>query len=132
MINFPLRVRVPRNVIEEIYSINQLNRLILELLEESNRFAPDFVVIEDIHGYNLKLGLADETFIQLCKPPDDSSIITTRGNPNRMGTKAFFQNQRSPLTIEIGCLISFSMAKRAVMKFIEDCELTEEINWDIT
>jgi hypothetical protein len=128
---FPIIVHLPDNERKKIHSPDQWDDLVLDLFARSNPYAPDVLTIENLHGYHLNLGLANETFVQLIEASDDPRVKLTLGNPNRMGTTAFFLSGRLPLSIEMRCIIPFSIAKRIVSKFIEEGVLSEEVAWDV-
>jgi hypothetical protein len=128
---FPIVVHLPDDERTRINSQDQWDDLILDLYARSNPYAPDVLMIENLHGYRLKLGLGNESFIHLCDNSENSREIHALGIPSRMGTTTFFLSRRLPMLIEMRCLIPFSIARRAVRKFIEEGVLSEEVDWEV-
>jgi hypothetical protein len=127
--SFPIEVHLPTDETIQIDTLDQLDDLILDHFARSNRYAPDALAIENVHGCNLTLGLAHESFVHVRKDPAALNMITI-GDATRMGSQTFFLGQKYPIHVEIRHLVPFPIVRRIVNKFIEDGELSDEVQWE--
>jgi hypothetical protein len=123
-------VHLPTGEIEQIVSLDQPDELVVDCFARSNRYAPDVLTIEILPDYKLKLGLADESFVKICKTSPDSPCMTSLGDTNRLGTRTFFITQKHPINLQTRNLIPFSIARRVMNRFVTDYEFSEEIKWE--
>jgi hypothetical protein len=129
MMSFPLELNLPDGTIVRVDTPDQFDDLLLDLLYRSSPYAPDILTIENIHGHNVRLGLARESFVHIWSGAAGSRSMITRGDHTRMGTQLFFLNQKHPIKVETRYLIPFMVARRVVFRYITEGELSKEVEW---